>query len=81
MAFTDYPKADIRAHRSTAKLLRIIAALLFFGGLYMESPLIVAVSAVAYGGASDLSMQALRWEIHDVIHPEMNQNSGGGNRD
>lgn len=82
MAITDYPKADIYAHRSTAKLLKIAGAFMFFlgaGAGYSVSlgygASAVAISALLFWASTSLKLEALKWEIEE----EYRSNSGDSN--
>jgi uncharacterized membrane protein len=73
MAITDYPEADMYAHRSTAKLLKIFGVFMFFVGSAMGysvsigyGAIAVAISAVILWASTSLKLEALKWEVEQI---------------
>lgn len=73
MAITDYPEADKYANRSTAKLLKIFGAVMFFLGAPAMSSIsmghgamALAISALMFWAASSLKLQALTWTVEEL---------------
>lgn len=85
MAFTDEPEADISAHRWNAKVMAGIGLFVMVaGGLatVMGRDLVIAVTGLAVGelyliGSHHSKLQALRWEVNNIHHPD----SGGSGGD
>lgn len=91
MALSDYPEADVEAHRWTAKLLTVFAVLFFFGGgillvwteTYSSPPGVMGVfgvglGAIMYAAANAMRIEALRWEVNGIHHGETAETSEGG---
>jgi hypothetical protein len=65
---TDYPEADISAHRSTGKTLQRLGILFFFlSGVALTTSESIAAAAVAaalmYAAGTSSRVQALRWQV------------------
>lgn len=67
----DYPENDIRTHRWQALILKLMAAVVFFGGLWgtprsASATVVGAIcgtAALLFVVANQIEIQALRWEL------------------
>lgn len=86
MALSGYPETDRDAHRSVAKVLRVVGLILFFGGGYfgisgygIPSWLIGMLLAMLFFVMdTTLRMRALRWHVEDVLEPRLEALEGDG---
>ena len=89
VAYTKYPDVDIAAHRSIARDLEILGFLLFMLGAaamvyLLESghgrwtialgAAVMALGTFVSESASNMKIQALRWEVNDIHHGDDGDN-------